>query len=221
MTTRTVSDVSHAITSGWSYVQGTCDRPLIGATIGDMFDTMALMHSWREALIVPHQQVRWTYAELKRRVDELALGLMRLGLEPGDRLGIWSPNCAEWVLTQFAAAKAGLVLVNINPAYMRGELEYALNKVECKALILAPGFKDTDYIAILQSLSPEMPSLRTVIRLGPDRTPGLLNFDDLFRPANTADLAHLSEIAARDFNSTTPSTSSSRPARPAHPKARR
>jgi fatty-acyl-CoA synthase len=78
-------------------VHGACDQPLIGATIGEMFDTMALMHSWREALIVPHQQVRWTYAGLKRRVDELALGLMRLGLEPGDRLGIWSPNCAEWV----------------------------------------------------------------------------------------------------------------------------
>ena len=85
--------------------------------------------------------MRWTYAELKRRVDELALGLMRLGLEPGDRLAIWSPNCAEWVLTQFASAKAGLVLVNINPAYWADELEYSLNKVECKALILAPRFK--------------------------------------------------------------------------------
>ena len=81
---------------------------------------------------------------------------MRLGLEPGDRIGIWSQNCAEWVLTQFATAKAGLVLVNINPAYRGSELEYALNKVECKALIVAPGFKATDYLAILQDLSPEM-----------------------------------------------------------------
>ena len=145
-------------------------------------------------------------AELKRRVDDLALGLMRLGLEPGDRLGIWSPNCAEWVLTQFASAKAGLVLVNINPSYLGRELEYALNKVECKALILAPGFKKTDYIAILQSLSPEMehratnewrsaslPSLRRVIRLGSDRTPGMLNFDELAQPADAADLARLAE----------------------------
>ena len=100
------------------------------------------------------RSVRWSYRELKRRVDDLAAGLMRLGLEPGDRLGIWSPNCAEWVLTQFASAKAGLVLVNINPSYLRRELEYALNKVECKALIMAPGFKTTDYIAILQGLSP-------------------------------------------------------------------
>src|SRR4029453_8305759 len=111
---------------------------------------------------------------------------MRLGLEPGDRLGIWSPNCAEWILTQLASAKTGVILVNINPAYQRSELEYALNTVECKALILAPGFKNTNYVAILQDLSPEMahavttewrsavlPSLRSVIRLGPERTAGM------------------------------------------------
>ena len=170
------------INSRLSYVQGASDQPLIGATIGEMFDAMATAHAEREALIVPHQHVRWTYADLKRRVDELALGLMRLGLEPGDRLAIWSPNCAEWILAQFASAKAGLVLVNVNPAYLRSELEYSLNKVECKALILAPRFKKVDYIAILQSLSPEMrdasthewrsaslPSLRSVIRLGLER----------------------------------------------------
>ena len=139
-----------------SYVQGACDQPLIGATIGQMFDAMALEHAGREALVVPHQKLRWSYHELRRRVDDLASGLMRLGLEPGDRLGIWSPNCAEWVLTQFASAKAGLVLVNINPSYLGRELEYALNKVECKALITAPGFRGTDYLAILQSLSPQM-----------------------------------------------------------------
>src|SRR5262245_49198630 len=107
-----------------SYVLGSSDVPLIGVTIGEMFDKVVIAHATREALVVAHQQVRWTYAELKRRVDELAIGLMRLGLEPGDRLGIWSPNCAEWVLTQFASAKAGLVLVNINPAYLCNELEY-------------------------------------------------------------------------------------------------
>ena len=113
-----------------SYVQGACDQLLIGTTIGEMFDTMATAHSQREALVVPHQHVRWTYADLKRHVDELALGLIRLGLEPGDRLAIWSPNCVEWVMTQFATAKAGVVLVNINPAYVQNELEYSLNKVE-------------------------------------------------------------------------------------------
>ena len=193
-----------------SYVQGACDQPLIGATIGQMFDAMALEHAGREALVVPHQKVRWSYHELRRRVDDLASGLMRLGLEPGDRLGIWSPNCAEWVLTQFASAKAGLVLVNINPSYLGRELEYALNKVECKALIAAPGFRGTDYLAILQGLSPQMehgatnewrsaslPSLRSVIRLGSDRTPGMLNFDELARPADAADLERLAERAAR------------------------
>jgi fatty-acyl-CoA synthase len=193
-----------------SYVQGASDQPLIDATIGGMFDATAVEHAEREALVIPHQDVRWSYRELKRRVDNLAAGLMRLGLEPGDRLGIWAPNCAEWVLTQFASAKAGLVLVNINPAYLRGELEYALNKVECKALIMATGFKKTSYIAILQSLSPEMehaatkdwrsaslPSLRSVIRLGLEPTPGMLNFDELARPADAAALARLAERSAR------------------------
>jgi len=193
-----------------SYVQGAGDRPLIGKTIGEMFDEAAETYGAREALVVGYQNVRWTYAELKRRVDELAVGLMRLGLEPGDRIGIWSPNCAEWVLTQFATAKAGLVLVNINPAYLRSELEYALNKVECKALILAPGFKTTDYIAVLQALSPEMkdattnewqsallPSLRTVVRLGTERTPGLWNFDDLSQPVDAAGLARLADRGRR------------------------
>jgi fatty-acyl-CoA synthase len=193
-----------------SYVQGASDQPLIGATIGGLFDATALKHAEREALVVPHQNVRWSYRELKRRVDDLAAGLMRLGLEPGDRLGIWAPNCAEWVLTQFASAKAGLVLVNINPSYLLRELEYALNKVECHALIMAPGFKTTDYIAILRSLSPEtehratndwrsasLPSLRSVIRLGSEGTPGMLNFDELAQPADAAALARLAERAAR------------------------
>jgi fatty-acyl-CoA synthase len=204
-----IRDAAVGIRRRPSYVRGTYDVPLIAATIGETFDAMALKHAAREALVVAHQNVRWTYAELKRRVDELAVGLMRLGLEPGDRLGIWSPNCAEWVLTQFACAKAGLVLVNVNPAYSRSELEYALNKVECEALVLAPGFKTTDYIAILQSLSPPMqhattnewrsaalPSLRHVIRLGRDRTAGMWNFDDLTQPATSVELAQLAARAA-------------------------
>src|SRR5262245_24028870 len=192
-----------------SYVQGAGTQPLIGTTIGGIFDAIAGTHAEREALVVPHQHVRWTYSELKRRVDELALGLMRLGLEPGDRLGIWSPNCAEWILTQLASAKTGAILVNINPAYQRSELEYSLNKVECKTLILAPGCRGTDYIGILQDLSPEMaragaaewrsaalPSLRSVIRLGRERTRGMLNFDDVVQPADAADLARLAARAA-------------------------
>src|SRR5690606_22398768 len=113
-------------------------------------------------------------------------------LEPGDRIGIWAPNCAEWVLTQIATAKAGLILVNVNPAYRRAELEYALNKVACKALILAPALKTSDYIAIPSDLAPEiatarpgaleakaLPHRRVVIRLGTEKTPGMLNFDEI------------------------------------------
>jgi fatty-acyl-CoA synthase len=117
---------------------------------------------------------------------------LRLGLKPGDGIGIWSRNCAEWVLTQFASAKAGLVLVNINPAYQRGELVYALNKVSCKVLIVASSVKGKDYIATMRDVAPELrltgsrelecralPHLKRVIRLGDGLTPGMLNFDDL------------------------------------------
>ena len=98
--------------------------------------------------MVRHQNVRWSWGELGRRVDDLAAGLLSLGLERGDRVGIWSPNRSEWTLTQFATAKAGLVLVNVNPAYRRSELEYAMNKVECKALVLAPALKTSNYLEI-------------------------------------------------------------------------
>ncbi|MDD2669683.1 AMP-binding protein [Zoogloea sp.] len=175
-----------------SYVHGSSDKPLIGQTIGRYFDDACARHGQREALVVRHQNVRLTYAELKLKVDALACGLRRLGLEPGERVGIWSQNNLEWTLTQFATAKAGLVLVNINPAYRRSELEYALNKVTCRALILSPSFKSSDYLAMLADLAPELahceagllrahklPSLEIVIRMGPGHTAGMLNFDDM------------------------------------------
>jgi fatty-acyl-CoA synthase len=175
-----------------SYVHGSSDKPLIGQTIGRFFDDACASHGQREALVVRHQNVRLTYAELKLKVDALACGLRRLGLEPGERVGIWSQNNLEWTLTQFATAKAGLVLVNINPAYRRSELEYALNKVTCRALILSPSFKSSDYLAMLADLAPELahceagllrahklPSLEIVIRMGPEHTAGMLNFDDV------------------------------------------
>src|SRR6201999_2572641 len=110
----------------------------------------------RDALIVRHQQIRWTYRELKERVDAFAAGLLALGLKRGDRIGVWSPNNAEWVIAQFATAKAGLILVNINPAYRLTELEYALNKAGCVALITATQFKSSNYIAMLRQLAPEL-----------------------------------------------------------------
>ena len=193
-----------------SYVHGASAKPLIGATIGEFFDRACAEHRDREALVVRHQNVRFTFAELRREVDHLACGLLRLGLQPGERVGIWSQNNLEWVLTQFATAKAGLVMVNINPAYRRTELEYALNKVGCRALILSPGFKTSDYLAILGELAPELarcapgrleaarlPDLEIVIRLGSESTAGMLNFDALRIPAATDELQQLEAIGRR------------------------
>lgn len=190
-----------------SYVHGAHDVPLIGVTIGRFLTDIAARHPGNDALVVPHQQVRWTYAELDARVTRLAANLLALGLQPGDRVGIWSQNCAEWVLVQFATARAGLVLVNINPAYRRSELEYVLGKVQCAALILAPAFKASDYLAIVNAVLPELvkshpgqlraqalPHLRHVIRLGADRTPGMHNFDDLLALPGAAQQAALAAV---------------------------
>ena len=139
-----------------SYVSGTSAVPLIGDTIGQHFDRTVARWPDREALIVRQQGIRWTWREFAEKVDAFAAGLVALGLEPGERIGIWSPNNAEWAVTQFATAKAGLVLVNINPAYRLAELEYALNKVGCKALVTATAFKTSDYAGMLTTLLPEL-----------------------------------------------------------------
>jgi fatty-acyl-CoA synthase len=141
-----------------SYVHGASAAPLIGDTIGVLFDRIVERFAERDALIVRHQRVRWTYRELKERVDTFAAGLLAFGLKRGDRIGVWSPNNAEWVITQFATAKAGLILVNINPAYHLTELEYALNKADCVALITATRFKTSNYIGMLRELAPELSS---------------------------------------------------------------
>src|SRR5216110_2206363 len=117
----------------FSYAHGTTETPLIGETIGANFQRTVARLPDAEALVSRHQGLRYTYAELNEAVDRLAAGLIASGLENGDRIGIWSPNCAEWVLTQFATAKAGLILVTVNPAYRLSELEYTLNKVGVKA----------------------------------------------------------------------------------------
>ncbi|MFC3457986.1 AMP-binding protein [Massilia haematophila] len=190
-----------------SYVHGAHDLPLIGDTIGVFLKNIAARHGDNDALVVPHQDVRWTYREFDERVTRLAAGLLRLGLRPGDRVGIWSQNCAEWVLVQFATARAGLIMVNINPAYRRAELEYVLGKVGCAALILSPVFKTSDYIAMVQDVVPEildakpsmlrstkLPELRHVIRLGSDKTPGMLNFEELMMEAAPAQLEQLATL---------------------------
>ena len=198
------------MSSRQSYVHGESDKQLIGQTIGRFFDEACARHAEREALVVRHQNVRLTYAQLKSKVDALACGLMRLGLEPGERIGIWSQNTMEWALTQFATAKAGLVLVNINPAYRRSELEYALNKVGCRALVLSPAFKSSNYLEMIADLAPELghcepgllrshrlPSLEMVIRMGADTSPGMLNFDDLLRAPTRDELTALERLSER------------------------
>jgi fatty-acyl-CoA synthase len=192
-----------------SFVEGSADVPLKYETIGRRFDETAHRFAQRDALIVPSQQVRWSYAELKRRVDLLAAGLLSLGLNPGDRIGIWAPNCAEWTVTQFASAKAGLILVNINPAYRVSELEFCLRKVGCRALISAERLKSSDYLAMLRALAPELdsctpnrlvsarlPQLQLVIRLGRAHTAGCLNFDEVLQRGTQSDRARLDLIGS-------------------------
>jgi len=182
-----------------SYDHGVSDKKLIGETIGAFFDRTVETHRDREALVVRHQNVRWSWGELGRRVDDLAAGLLTLGLERGDRVGIWSPNTSEWTLAQFATAKAGLVLVNVNPAYRRAELEYAMNKVECRALILAPALKTSNYLEIVADLvkANKLPHLKHAIRLGSEKTPGMLNFDDVATAGGNAERARLAELGPK------------------------
>ena len=192
------------MTEASSYVHGANAQALIGRTIGSYFDEVCARYAAREALVVVHQKARLTYAQLRENVDRLACGLMRLGLTRGDRIGIWSQNNLEWALTQFATAKAGLVMVNINPAYRRAELEYALNKAGCRALILAPEFKTSNYLEMIGDLAPELahavagklkavrlPALEYVIRMGSAQSPGMLNFDELLGNPSAAELEAL------------------------------
>ena len=139
-----------------SLVSGDTTTPLREKTIGKLLADAVHDYSDNIALTCVKQNVHWTYAELQQQVDEFAKGLLNLGLDKGDCIGIWSPNNAEWIVTMYAAAKLGLVLVNVNPAYRPSELEYALNKVECKALVLANRFKTSDYVGIIRSLAPEV-----------------------------------------------------------------
>jgi fatty-acyl-CoA synthase len=179
-------------------------------TIDGVLKAAAAEHPTRPALVVTHQSMRFTYAELDREVERVARGMIACGLEPGERIGIWAPNCAEWVLTMFAAARARLVLVNLNPAYRTVELDFALRLVGCRALVFAPRFKSSDYAGMLQSLIPELneaapgrllcagfPDLRLLIQLGTDPPPGTLSFADLAAAGHDLDEAAFETIEAQ------------------------
>jgi fatty-acyl-CoA synthase len=193
-----------------SHVVGDTSQPLWEETIGAHLARVAATWPEHAALIVPQQNVRLNWCELDAAVTRLAAGLLGLGLEPGERIGIWSMNRAEWVLAQFATARAGLVLVNINPAYRSHELEYALSMVDCRALILARNFKTSDYPAILRELAPELencapgqlqaarlPALRHVIVLGEGGdVPGCWRFDALAACGDADALARVEALQA-------------------------
>jgi fatty-acyl-CoA synthase len=201
------SSLGEASMARGSYVHGNSGAPLIGATIGDFLKAVVASHGAQEALIVPEQGVRWTYAELLERSDAFAAGLLSLGLKPGDRVGIWAPNCAEWTVAQFATARAGLILVTINPAYRTSELEHALKAVACSALIAATRFRGSDYIAMLREFAPELdagaeelvsvrlPALRRVITLGDSVHAGCIPFAAVAARATQVDREAL-ELAA-------------------------
>jgi fatty-acyl-CoA synthase len=179
-----------------SYSSGPSDIPLIGQTIGAFLDDIVRRVGDGLALVVRDQGVRLSYREFGARVDALAAGLLSLGLAPGDRVGIWSPNNAEWVITQFATAKAGLVLVNINPAYRLSEAEFAFSKSGCRALVTATRFKTSDYASMVTALRPKLPALECVVQIGPATIPGALDFETVCARATAADHARLAEIGA-------------------------
>ena len=197
-----------------SYASGHGGPPLLGLTVGAVLDQAATRWPDNEALIVSDQQVRWTWKELRERARALAAGLLTTGLQPGERIGMLSTNRAEWLLVQFGSAYAGLILVNINPAYRTAELQYALNKVECRALITETQFKSSNYIAMMQSLAPELatstpgdlhaerlPELRTVIQLGTGAIPGMFTLQDVADRADSGSLRALDRISTQsDFD---------------------
>ena len=196
----------------WSYTSGTSDLPLLGITIGDLFDRMAARYPDNEAVVSRHQGLRYTYRQLKEEVDRCARALIGLGVAKGQRIGIWAPNCAEWAITQFATSKLGAILVNINPSYRLSEVQYALRQSGCTWLVTAPQFKTSDYTGMIYELTPELagsrpgaleavelPDLRAVVRLGEEPSPGMLTWGDL--------LALAAPVSPAERRSVTPGVS--------------
>tara|TARA_B110000305_G_scaffold185465_2_gene206411 strand:+ start:14 stop:1678 length:1665 start_codon:yes stop_codon:yes gene_type:complete len=178
------------------------------STIGQHLDSVAANDPNHPALIVPHQNIRWSYAEFVAEVDRFATGMLALGIVQGDRVGIWSPNRYEWVVTQFATAKIGAIMVCINPAYRLYELEYSLNKVGCKAIIAAESFKNSYYLKMLEELAPELshcepgqleskklPQLELVIRMGTEASAGMFNFDAVSEMGGKDEAARLNDLS--------------------------
>ncbi|KEO51400.1 AMP-binding protein [Thioclava indica] len=195
---------------GFAHVAGPIDTPLIEDTIPAVLLRTANRWPEREAVVCVSEGVRWTWSEFSARIDRLAAGFLRLGLGHGDRLGIWAPNRSEWMLTQLATARIGVILVNINPAYRLHELDFALRKTGCRALVLAETFKSSDYVAMVNGLAPELsrsqpgqlecrklPDLRDVIVLGEAHHPGCFRFGDIEAMGEGYDRSDLDAITER------------------------
>ena len=197
--------------NGLSYVRGKTGEPLKFMTVPALLDRALLRHGGRDAVIFAPSGERLSWHDLRRRSDDVAAGFLALGVQRGDRVGIWAPNCVEWLLVQFGAARIGAILVNINPAYRAAELEHALNKSQCRVLIVARGVKSSDYVTILQSLAPELtvavpsralhlsrfPHLERIVLIGGEpRDRGLLTFKEMAALAGPAHRRRLPELSA-------------------------
>ncbi|XP_033742151.1 medium-chain acyl-CoA ligase ACSF2, mitochondrial-like [Pecten maximus] len=191
----------------WSYVHGQSDVSPRGITIGNLLQERVEMSPEKEAVVFCSQNIRKTYSQFLEEVDKLAAGLVSLGLERGDRVGIWGPNSYEWALTQYATARAGLILVNVNPQYKEQELEFALSKVTCKAIIVSEKFKDQNYYEILRDVVPELrsstpgdikshrlPSLKILITMGDNSYSGGFKFSDVLGAATAAEYRGIMDI---------------------------
>ncbi|XP_068923636.1 medium-chain acyl-CoA ligase ACSF2, mitochondrial isoform X2 [Petaurus breviceps papuanus] len=189
-----------------SYLKGPTDTKLISKTVGQCLDDISQRFPDREAVVVLHQNIRKTFAQVKQEVDVAALGLLSLGLSKGDRLGMWGPNSYEWVLMQLAAAQSGIILISVNPAYQSQELKFVLKKVGCKALVFPTKFKTQNYYNILKEICPELetcspgalrskmlPDLTTAIILD-SLLPGTLHMNDVLQAGKAAQLSQLRDI---------------------------
>ncbi|MDY0205956.1 MAG: AMP-binding protein [Pseudomonas sp.] len=190
-----------------SYTCGLQDKPLLAMTIGAAFDQTVARFPDREALVAREQDIRMTWSELGVLVNKSARGLLALGIKPGDRVGIWSPNCVQWLVSQFATAKVGAILVNINPAYRTTELEYVLKQSGCAWLISASAFKSSNYHAMISDLlpelapavqgqldSPRLPMLKGVISLSDEPAPGMLAWQSVLSGAHVISEQQLADV---------------------------
>ena len=179
------------MTDSLSITAGPLDgAPLLEETIGANLARTVAEHGDREALVSAHQGVRWTYAELAVEIDRVARALLACGFEKGDRIGIWAPNCVEWVLVQYATAQIGVILVNINPAYRTHEVRYALQQSGCRGLIAAENFKTSDYVAMVDEVRESLPDLEQVYFIGTD------SWGELMARADQVSSGRVAEIGA-------------------------